>query len=311
MTYTKSLIANSQEKNRLRGVLLINKPSGLSSYDCIRKIKPIIPRIKIGHAGTLDPIANGLLIILFGEATKIAQYLSSLDKEYIAKIHLGIVTDTDDITGKIVKESSCEHINAEDIKNAINSLKDITTQQPPKYSALKHKGKRMYDLARKGIDFTPKPRTIEIKKIDLLSFNLPYFEIKTTVSKGTYIRALARDLGNILGCGATLEELTRTQIGKFKLKDAISLIDINADLIRQKLYSINESLAEIPSIMISNSQIQKILKGQPLSISETLSQQMKNSLVRILDEKDRVLIIGKLKNNIIYPDRLIYADIQN
>lgn len=311
MTCTKKSITNSQENKRLRGVLLLNKPSGLSSYDCIRKIKSVIPKIKIGHAGTLDPIAKGLLIILLGEATKIAQYLSSLDKEYIAKIRLGIVTDTDDITGKIVKESSYEHINDENIKSAINTLKDLTTQQPPRYSALKHKGKRMYELARKGIDFTPKPRPIKINKIELLNFNLPWFEIKTTVSKGTYIRALARDIGNILGCGATLEELTRTRIGKFRLKDAINLIDINADLIRQRLYSINESLAEMPAIIISDSQIQKILKGQSLTISETFSQQMNNSLVRVLDEKDRVLIIGKLENSIIYPDRLIYADIQN
>ncbi|MCX7785698.1 MAG: tRNA pseudouridine(55) synthase TruB [candidate division WOR-3 bacterium] len=311
MTCTKSPIINKSEKTRLRGVLLLNKPVGVSSYDCIRKIKPIIPKIKIGHAGTLDPIAQGLLIILLGEATKIAQYLSFLDKEYIAKVRLGITTDTDDITGKVIKESPYEHINKENIINVINSLKDIKTQQPPRYSALKYQGKRMYDLARQNINFTPKAKPVKIKQIEILGFNPPWLEIKTTVSKGTYIRALARDIGEFLGCGATLEELIRTKIGKFRIQDAIDLENISYELIEKEMYSLNEVLNDIPAIVVSETIIRKVLNGQPLSWTQTEDLHLETDLIRITDNQNRILIIGKCKDNKIYPDRVIYADLSD
>ncbi len=309
MIYPKRPKVNSSLPKILRGVLLVNKPPGISSYDCIRKIKPLIPKVKVGHTGTLDPKAQGLLIILLGDATKIAQYLSADDKEYIAKIRLGLDTDTDDITGKIIRESACEHIDKEEVLRVINSLVGIKIQTPPRFSALKYKGERMYDLARKGIDFTPQARQIEINHIELLNVNLPYLTIKTTVSKGTYIRAIARDIGKLLGCGGCLAELTRIRIGKFKIEDAIDLESINYDLIEKAILPLNVALSHIPAVVVSDTIIAKALNGQPLDLTQINNGKLESHLIRIVDKQNQVLIMGKRKDKKVLPDRLIYADI--
>jgi tRNA pseudouridine55 synthase len=299
----------------LRGVLPINKPIHLSSYDCIRKLKPLFPNTKLGHAGTLDPIAEGLLIILFNEATKIAQYLSDKDKEYIARIRLGITTDTDDITGQIIKDCPCDDITEKQVKEVLTKFVGEQKQVPPKFSALKQQGKRSYELARKGVDFTLAPRKINIKAIEIIHFDLPMIEIKTTVSKGTYIRALARDIGEQLDCGATLEGLIRTQIGSFRIENAMQLSEISKDNIGEILYPINEVLSDMPPFVVSEPEMEILLKGQPILLDsknkrlEDSTSNRENSLVRVVDNQNRILIIGNYKNNSIYPDRVIYADI--
>ncbi|MEO0075333.1 MAG: tRNA pseudouridine(55) synthase TruB, partial [candidate division WOR-3 bacterium] len=223
----------------LRGVLPINKPKGLSSYDCIRKIKIVFPNTKLGHAGTLDPLASGLLLILFNEANKIAQYLMNQDKEYVAVIELGKQTDTDDISGQVISQRSYLSIKQNKLVEILQGFLGKQTQIPPKFSALKQNGQRSYILARQGFDFTPKARKIEIKEIELLDFNLPFITIRTLVSKGTYIRALARDIGEHLGCGGTLADLIRTKIGRFELNKAIDLSAIQVETIDSYLQLIN------------------------------------------------------------------------
>lgn len=296
----------------MRGVLLLNKPIHLTSYDCIRKIKPLFPNTKLGHAGTLDPIAEGLLIILFNEATKIAQYLSDKDKEYVARIHLGLTTDTDDITGQIISDKPYEEITRVQVEEVLKLFIGEIKQVPPKFSALKQQGERSYALARKGFDFTLTSRKISIKAIELMRFDLPMIEIKTTVSKGTYIRALARDIGEQLGCGATLDGLVRTQIGNYRVENAVNLDEINIDTISQIIYPINEILSDTPTYIASESEIDKILKGQPIESNskiERLEDSKISNILRIVDNQNRILVIGKYENNKIYPDRLIYADI--
>jgi len=294
---------------KIRGVLPLNKPIHLSSYDCIRKLKPIFPNTKLGHAGTLDPIAQGLLLILFNEATKIGQYLSDKDKEYVAKIRLGIVTDTDDITGQIIDDKPFDTVTQIQVEQLLKSFIGEINQLPPKFSALKQKGQRSYVLARKGIDFSVSSRKIIIKEIELLSFNLPIIEIRTMVSKGTYIRALARDIGEKLGCGATLEGLNRTQIGRFRVENAVDLEDVRPERISENIYPINEAIAEIPAIVVNNADMQKLLQGQPLSRIEDCKLKIENCIIRVVDNENRVLVIAKYKDNKIYPERLIYADI--
>ncbi len=293
---------------KIRGILPLNKPSDLSSYDCIRKLKPILPNTKIGHAGTLDPMAQGLLLILLNEATKIADYLSTQDKEYVAKIRLGITTDTDDITGQIIKDEPCENITKQMVQAVIDSMIGEIEQVPPKFSALKQDGQRAYKLARKGIDFSLKPRKINIKAIELMRFSLPIIEIKTTVSKGTYIRSMARDIGDKLGCGATLEGLTRTRIGKFKNENSVELDEINQNNIAELIYPINEAISEIPAIVVDEQEIDRLCKGQPITNIGSWKLEIGNFKVRIVDNQNRVLIMGKCKEDKIYPERLIYAD---
>lgn len=294
---------------RLRGILLVNKPTDITSYDVIRKLKSFFPNNKIGHAGTLDPIADGLLLILFNEATKIAHYLSSADKEYVAKIRLGLITDTDDITGKIIAQEEPLNITTKQIENALSLVSAKKEQIPPKFSALRLQGQRAYKLARKGVDFTLRPRTIDIKSIQLIEFSLPIITIKLLVSKGTYIRAIARDLGEILGCGATLQNLTRTQIGKFSLANAINLAEISPEKIHNYLYPINDALAEIPAITANQKQLEKLLNGQPILFDQNDYFKNEASTVRIIDNNDRLLILAQLKNNKLYPNRVIYADL--
>ena len=205
------------------GFLLVDKPLYWSSYDVIRHIKKIMaqPQEKIGHTGTLDPIAQGLLILCFGKNTRSAALLINQEKEYFARIRLGETRDTDDITGRIVSQKSVE-ITEEKLKETLQSFTGEILQIPPMYSAIKVEGVKLYKLARRGQSIKIKPRKINIKSITLQKYNSPVLELKVVCSKGTYIRALARDVGEKLGCGACMEALTRTRIGKFALSSAVS-----------------------------------------------------------------------------------------
>jgi tRNA pseudouridine55 synthase len=197
------------------------------------------------------------------------------------------------------------------VERTLKSLLGEYDQTPPRFSALKQQGKRAYQLARKGIDFSLKPRKINIKVIELISFNLPIIEIKTTVSKGTYIRALARDVGNALKCGTTLDGLTRTRIGKFTVENSVVIDEIKPNNIAEIIYPINEVLSDIPAIVVSEQDILKLIKGQAIQETESRGQRAEIGTVRVVDNQNRVLIMGKYKDNKIYPDRLIYADIEN
>jgi tRNA pseudouridine55 synthase len=223
------------EPSNLEGFLLINKPKDISSFDCIRHIKKILKqKIKIGHTGTLDNFANGLLIICIGKAaTKFSGTLTNLDKEYIVKAKLGELTDTLDHTGKIVEQIDTNNLKIShlDIKKAIEKLGKEYFQIPPIYSALKHEGISLYKLARnKKLDSAQlekiveqKSRKVILHEIDLIEFYAPFFTIKTTVSKGTYVRSLANDIAQILKIPATTYELERTKIGPFDIKESVEL----------------------------------------------------------------------------------------
>ena len=212
----------------ISGILIINKPAGPTSHDIVDKIRKITKVKKVGHAGPLDPFAKGVLIILMGRATKSQQDFINMRKTYTATIFLGATSNTYDKTGKIITlESSLIKHSA--VKKTIKQFVGEIEQTPPAFSAVKIKGKKAYELARKGIKPKLKPRKIKIYKIKLLKYNWPYLEIKIKCSKGTYIRSLANDIGKNLGCGAYLKELTRNKIGKFNLKKAINPNKITKD----------------------------------------------------------------------------------
>ncbi len=219
-----------QENTNKHGFVLINKPIGPSSHDIVNALRKIITERKIGHAGTLDPLAEGLLIIAIGrQATKKINEYTLLDKTYIAEIKLGEETDTYDREGKIVKKYNIEKINKKDLKKAIKKFIGQQKQIPPMYSAKKIKGKKLYDLARQDIIIDRESSLIEIKKLKLLKYKWPIVKIKINCSSGTYIRSLAYDLGLELFCGAHLFSLKRTKIGKYKLKNAYNLDKITKD----------------------------------------------------------------------------------
>ena len=213
-------------------ILLVNKPPGPTSHDIVDDVRKITGESRVGHTGTLDPFAEGLLIVLVGrEATKRQAEFLKLDKEYIATLRFGAETDTDDITGSSLSfaRDRGQKITINDTKRVIQKFIGEISQIPPDYSAIKIKGKKAYELARKGEKPKLEPRKINIYNIKILNYEWPLLELTVQCSSGTYIRALARDIGRDLGCGAYLEKLIRTKIGKYSLKDAVTI-----DALRRK-----------------------------------------------------------------------------
>jgi tRNA pseudouridine55 synthase len=211
------------------GFLLVNKPPGITSHDVVDYLRRITKIKKIGHAGTLDPFAQGLLILgLTRSFTKKLSLFQKQDKEYLATLRLGAISDTFDKEGKII-EKEIENIpQRKVIKEVLEQFKGEILQTPPIFSAKKIKGKKLYELARKGIKVEPKKEKVRIFKINLLRYRFPYLKIKIHCSSGTYVRSLANEIGKNLGCGAYLEELIRTKIGHFSLNQAVKLSDLNS-----------------------------------------------------------------------------------
>ncbi len=210
--------------------ILINKGKGISSFQVVASLRKITVIRKIGHAGTLDPMAEGLLIVAIGrESTKEINQFVNLDKEYVANIYLGKSTDTYDREGKILSEYQGKEVKLVQIKKIIKSFIGEIEQIPPMYSAKKHKGKKLYELARKGIEIERKAALVNIKAIEILDYKWPNLEIKVKCSKGTYIRSLAHDLGCKLKTGAYLQELKRTKIGDYDLDSAHRLEEVSVN----------------------------------------------------------------------------------
>ena len=212
--------------NDFYGLILVNKPVGITSFKLVYIIKKKLNVKKVGHCGTLDPLASGLMIVLVGKYTKLQEKFMKQDKVYLATIKLGIKTDSGDLDGKIISQSDYSHIKKIDIKNALNSFIGKISQIPPMYSALKVNGKKLYELARKGITIERKSREITIYNIDFLDFKKDTFSIRIKCSSGTYIRTLAEDIGKKINTDTVLINLVREEIGNYKISSAVNIDDI-------------------------------------------------------------------------------------
>jgi len=215
-----------ESKKETDGILIVNKPRGLTSHDIVSLIRNKLNIKKVGHAGTLDPLACGVLVILIGKATKLSKNLVKHDKVYEADCLLGIMTETDDLEGEIIKKQSKISIDEQDLITALSKFKGSIKQKVPRYSAVKLKGKRLYDLARKKKRFNLPERTVTIYEIELINFNPPEVKLRIRCSKGTYIRSICRDIGKVLGCGACLKSLKRSKSGPFTIDESISIDEI-------------------------------------------------------------------------------------
>lgn len=216
------------QPKELEGVLLVDKPADHTSHDVVARLRGKLKMKRIGHAGTLDPMATGLLIILVGKATRISQYLISLDKEYEGTIELGKVTDTQDADGEVMETRPVPALTEADIRAAMKTFLGDQYQTPPMYSAIKIDGVPLYKSARKGEEVEREPRFIRVMDWQLTGFALPRFDFRMRVTKGTYVRTLAHDLGQKLGCGAHLAALRRTATDKFNVSQALTLDQIQA-----------------------------------------------------------------------------------
>jgi tRNA pseudouridine55 synthase len=230
------------------GVLLVDKPQGMTSHDIVARMRRVFRIKKIGHAGTLDPMATGLLLILVGKATKVSQFLMSMDKEYTGTVKLGEATDSQDADGEIVETKPVPVLTQADVEKVMATFMGDQYQTPPMFSAKKVNGQKLYKLARQGKTIEREARVIHVSRYDILNFNLPEVSVIVGSSKGTYIRTLAHDLGERLGCGGHLSALRRTQVGKFRIEDANTLEEIEnmaPSELRTKLVPVNQAVPRV------------------------------------------------------------------
>lgn len=243
----------------MNGILVVNKPKDFTSRDIVNKLNKIFKTKKIGHTGTLDPIATGVLVICIGKCTKLCDLLTSKYKEYIATIKLGTKTDTLDITGNILETKKVPKLTKEDIKEVLNSFLGTSIQETPIYSAVKVNGKKLYEYAREGINVELPKREINIKEIELISYDKDEIVFKTTVSKGTYIRALINDICTKLNTVGTMSNLVRTKQGDFSIEESYTIEDIENN--NYKLLTVEEVLANLEQIDIKDDLIGIVSNG--------------------------------------------------
>jgi len=288
----------------MRGVLNANKPSGISSYDVIRRIKSILgSQTALGHAGTLDPLASGVLLVLVGEATKISRFLLNLPKEYVAGVLFGKRTDTDDITGKTLDERPVNDLTAESVRAALDRFTGEIEQTPPVFSALKQDGQPLYRLARRGKEVRPKLRRVTVHELALLDWTSPTATVRCRVSAGTYVRALARDLGESLGTIATLGSLVRTRVGQFAIEDATALDAVDAASLADRLTPIDAALAGMQKITVSPVQAQHLRQGKVVSAFGNLPEDL--LLAQTADRSFLAVVVSNGRE--LHTERIIHA----
>ncbi len=245
----------------LEGLLLIDKPAGPTSHDIISQLRRLTGIRRIGHAGTLDPLATGLLLVCIGRPTRLLEYLLEQPKRYEAAVRLGQSTDTFDAEGHVVAEMPV-NAAASDIEQALEQFRGPILQYAPAYSAVKRNGVPLYKLARQGLDVERPSRTVTIYDLQMLSWEKPTVQLDITCSAGTYIRTIADDLGNALGCGGHISALRRTTIGDFSVEQAVSPADLNSDNWSSYLLPADTAVQHLPSVTFSEEDSRRLLLGQ-------------------------------------------------
>jgi tRNA pseudouridine55 synthase len=286
----------------LSGILLIDKPAGLSSFAVVRRVRRVFGVRKVGHLGTLDPFATGLLPLCLGEATKLAPYLLPGAKTYRATLQLGVATDTQDLTGQVISRTEALP-TAEQVYQASARFVGEIQQVPPLHSALHHQGQRLYKLARRGEKLDLAPRLVTIYRLEAEEINLPWVTITVKCSQGTYVRTLAADLGAVLGCGAHLTALRRLEVGPFRLEDAVTLEALEhggLDAGLARLIPLNACLPGIRQVKVGPAEAAKVRQGQALAreaadfhpeeLVQVLTAGEMLALARVRRQGDRVVL---------------------
>ena len=259
------------ERRAINGVLLLDKASGFSSNSSLQKVKRLFRARKAGHTGSLDPLASGLLPVCFGEATKLSSYLLDTDKRYEVRIHLGAETDTADAEGAVTLTRPVPQMNEAVIEKVLLEFRGEGEQVPPMYSALKHQGQRLYDLARKGLEVDRPARAITIHELTLTGFDQAGIELDVHCSKGTYIRTLAEDIGRALGCGGHVEVLRRTGVGSFDVMNALTMDDLEVMSQEERdkvLLPMDELASHLPALEFNEAMGLMLCQGNPLFVPQ-------------------------------------------
>lgn len=255
----------------MNGILNIDKPAGWTSHDVVAWVRRVLRIKRVGHAGTLDPMATGVLLVCLGQATRVVEYLMASTKTYRAEIRLGLTTDTYDIEGELLRTAEPPALSEDDLRAALQPLTGEIMQAPPAYSAIKQDGVPLHRRARRGEDVRPAPRPVTIYAINLLNWESPRLTVEVTCAAGTYIRSLAHDLGQALGCGATLSGLVRTRSGRFTSEEAASLDTIASAVaageLAQHVHPLAVALSDLEPVVVDAADTERLRHGLPLSAS--------------------------------------------
>ncbi|CAG0949076.1 tRNA pseudouridine synthase B [Anaerolineae bacterium] len=289
----------------IHGMLLLDKSPGMSSNGAVQRVKRLFQANKVGHTGSLDPIATGLLPLCLGEATKLSGFLLSTDKRYFTRVRLGKTTTTADIEGDTLEEKPVPVLDESLIEAALRPFRGEIEQMPPMYSALKHQGRKLYELARKGVEVERQPRRISIYELRLLDYGAGFLDLDVHCSKGTYIRVLAEDIGAALGCGGHVEQLRRTAVGNFNLAQSVRFEDLEtmADEERLALLLPFSAIAEeLPPFALSSDVALFLRKGQPVFAPNAPA----SGLLRLFTREGAFLGVGEVTDDgMIAPRRLV------
>ena len=277
----------------MNGVINVFKNKGMSSFDVVRIVRKISGEKKVGHTGTLDPEATGVLPICLGKATKIIDYIMDSEKTYKVKFKLGIKTTTYDLEGEVIEEKDTSHLNEEEVLDSVLSFKKEYSQIPPMYSALKKDGVRLYELARKGIEIEREGRMVTIYDIKDIEIELPYVSMEVSCSKGTYIRSLCYDIGEKLNVGATMVDLKRSKTSCFNECDSINIDDLTKDNISDYIISIEKALENYPILQINEGYSKLLIDGVNVGDRRLTNEKIsKDTLYRVYNEKKEFLGLG-------------------
>lgn len=297
----------------INGVINVYKEAGYTSHDVVAKLRGIFHQKKIGHTGTLDPEAEGVLPVCLGKATRLCDMLADHDKVYEAVLHLGICTDTQDMTGSILEEKPV-YVTEEEVRSCIASFIGEQMQVPPMYSALKVNGKKLYELAREGKEIERTPRKVHFYEIEILKLELPMVSLRIHCSKGTYIRTLCNDIGEKLGCGGCMEKLVRTRVERFELTDARKLCQIQEYVSRREFAAIvvpvDQMFEQYPAVYTVPKGDRLVHNGNSFSQSfvEGLSlESMSEENYRIYDSAKTFVGIFRKKGNMFLPVKMFYT----
>jgi tRNA pseudouridine55 synthase len=291
------------------GVLVVDKGRGATSFDVVALARRRLGVRRIGHAGTLDPDATGVLPILIGEATKLTPYLVDQDKEYLATIRLGVTTDTHDVSGRVLAEKPVPEISAAGLEAVCRPFVGRIKQVPPMYSAIHHEGRRLYELARQGIEVERVPREVVVRSIDVEAIAGARATVRVVCGKGTYVRALAADIGNALGCGGAVENLVRCRVGAFRLDEAVSWSELTtgrSDL-WSRVHPAETALAGWTAVRLDGHGAAAFANGQPAGVVPAAAG---DGFVRVHDLSGALLGVGELMaaGRSVRPVRVLHAD---
>jgi tRNA pseudouridine55 synthase len=291
------------------GILVLDKTAGVTSFDAVALVRRRLGLSRVGHAGTLDPDATGVLPMLLGEATKLMPYLAEQDKEYVAELRLGVTTDTGDLSGRVVATATVPALGPEQLQEACRPFVGRIKQVPPMYSAVHHGGRRLYELAREGVEVARDPREVVVHAIDVEHVAGDTAGIRVVCGKGTYVRTLAVDIGAALGCGAAIARLTRTRVGPFALADAVSwaaLAEEPTAALWGRVRPAEAALAGWPLIRLDGQAAAQFAHGQAVAVAPPVGP---GTLVRVHGADGRLLGVGEvIDGQRTRPVRMLHAD---